>query len=99
MGCFGLMPTKRIACSSASVDTRPLFNLNLNQPRCHACIIDIAEYFLQRLQLLDEFARVTPLKKWSKELCLVAQFLERLAHFVAMFSIKAIQVAGELDGP
>jgi hypothetical protein len=68
--------------------------------RCHegdgiaalAHVVDVAEDVLQRLQLLHKAARVTALEQWRKEVCLVPQFFQCLAHLVALPGIKPLQV-------
>jgi hypothetical protein len=69
---------------------------HLKQPRRHACIVEIAEDILQRLQLFDEVPCDALLKQWRKKLGLVAQFLERLAQLVAMFVIELVKPATSL---
>src|SRR5262245_7438889 len=95
---LGLVMAKRVARRAGRVAASLALSLDLDQAGRHANVVDVAEYVLQGLQLVNKLFAIALVEERRHELGLVAQLLERLAHFMALRCIKRVEVTAKLGG-
>ena len=85
-----------VAGRTRRIDAGVALLLQLDELRGHAHIVDVAEYILQGFQALDEALRIALAEERCEEFRLVAEFLQRFSHLVAVLDIKLFEIAAEL---